>query len=341
MGYGGSERVALSNTHLPHDTKGELLLTGEASILKVGEAYYLYFNNWGGCPGVDCCESSGGCASCCFKGPSDPCVYTNNHSVVVYKTGNFQDYEYRGVALNTSARLPGIVFRPQVIYNKQTQRYIMWYEDRHKGQRGYAVAAAPEPEGPFETIKNSVKMAGKGRDDGSGDFSLLVDDDGLAYHVRDGFVIEQLDANYTGGTGNFGLLNTPKPSEGPTFFKRNDTYYILPGTSCCACKGGSSIYVYTAPSPLGPYTFRGDIGSNPQPFDPHSPSNYVTNAQASAVFEVDGQFVWVGNQWVSSRESGHPRNHDLLYWTVFDFNDDGSIKQVVYNESAILSIPFI
>ena len=75
----------------------------------------------------------------------------------------------------------------------------MWYEDRHDEQEGYAVASSTTPEGPFETIENSVKMHGKGRADGSGDYYLFIDDDGAAYHVRDGFVIELLDDTYTQG----------------------------------------------------------------------------------------------------------------------------------------------
>jgi len=63
------------------------------------------------------------------------------------------------------------------------------------------------------------------------------------------------------------------------FFKRGGLYYILPGPGCCGCRGGASIYVFTA---TGPYTFRGEIGSNltaaAAAFDAHSPYNYVTRA---------------------------------------------------------------
>jgi hypothetical protein len=115
----------------------------------------------------------------------------------------------------------------------------------------------------------------------------------------------------------------PLPAEGPVFFKRKGIYYILGGTTCCACRGGSSVYVFTAPAPLGPWTFRADIGSSPQHYDPHSPTNYVTRAQASDVFQVvgsgragggssgsggdDDQWLWLGNQWVT----GPQRNRDL------------------------------
>ena len=107
----------------------------------------------------------------------------------------------------------------------------------------------------------------------------------------------------------------------PSF--RNGTYYTLVGTACCACPGGSSIYVFTAVSLRGPWAYRGDAGSNrSQPFDPHSRWNYVTRAQASAVFHVPlagggAALVWLGNQWLS----GPTRDADLLYWSVLRFGD--------------------
>ena len=61
--------------------------------------------------------------------------------------------------------------------------------------------------------------------------------------------------------------------------------------------------VYTATAALGPYVYRGDVGSNTtQKHDIHSPYNYVTKSQGSKVFEVpaaDGstQYVFLGNQW--------------------------------------------
>lgn len=350
--------VTLSNVKLPHDDRGELLRTGESSLLAHNGSYWLYVNDWGGCPGIDCCPTSGGCSSCCqTKSPfTDPCVYTNNHTVLVYKTDDFETFQYKGEALPRANRVDGIEFRPCVVYNAATRKFVMWYEDRHSGQEGYAVAVSETPQGPFTTVSNSTKMAGNGRRDGAGDFNILVDDDGAAYHVRDGFVIVKLDDSYTRGTDAVGYLHTPKPSEGPVFFKRQGLYYILPGTGCCGCHGGSSIYVYTATSPLGPYTYRGEIGSNTtngHVFDPHSPYNFVTRAQASSIVAVlpasgsgsggaDGgelQYLWLGNQWVSSQLPGHPRNTDLNYWAVLNFSANGSIAQVQRQDETTLTVP--
>ena len=58
-------------------------------------------------------------------------------------------------------------------------------------------------------------------------------------------------------------FSTPKSSEGPTMFKRGGKYYVTAGTGCCACIGGSSIYVLRADTVDGPYVFLGDVGSIP------------------------------------------------------------------------------
>ena len=334
-----SRTVQLPNTRLPVDRHGDPLITGEASVLLHDGLYYFYFNNWGACQGVDCCNSTEGCASCCFK-DNDPCVYTSNHSVVVYQT-DLVHWELLGTALPPSSRVEGVVFRPCVIFNRASSKFVMWYEDRHPGQKGYAVAISDTPVGPFVTVSNSTALHGQGRSDNSGDFNILVDDDGSAYHVRDGFVIERLTPDYLRGSGDYALVHPPRPSEGPVLFKRLGLYYLLTGSACCACKGGSSIDVHVSRHPLGPYTYSGDIGSTSQEYDPHSPTNFVTRAQGSTIFAVAGNstsLVWVGNQWVSSALPGRPRNHDLLYFANLVFSTDGTIRSLEWQDAASVDV---
>ena len=342
--------TTLSNIALPIDTSGHPLLTGELTLLSMPPTYYLYVNDWGGCPGVDCCPSSSGCASCCFSPPTpqypDACVYTGNHSVVGYSTVDFHSWKAMGVVLSLSDRLPGIEFRPQVVYNNFTRQFVMWYEDRwlnSSSNPGYAIATSDSPGGPFHTVDNSVELKGKGR---VGDYDLFIDEDGTAYHVRTGLVVSKLTKEYLAGTGDVYELSSPNV-EGPAMFKRKGVYYLLVGEGCCACRGGSNIIVYTALHPLGPYTMQGDVGSNTtdgHTYDKHSPWNFVTHAQQSKVLPVtaaDGtvQYLWVGNAWVTAKTAGKERNADLLYWAVLDFTADGNITQLVYHETTQLSIP--
>eukprot|EP00038_Savillea_parva_P009838 m.186169 g.186169 ORF g.186169 m.186169 type:complete len:710 (-) comp16687_c0_seq1:65-2194(-) len=346
-----STTVTLSNVQLPKDQNGDPLITGEADVLYHEGAYYFYFNNWGSCPGVNCCDAAAGCATCCFDHPPHPylpgCGDPNNgsdpyglyHTFQAYKTTDLVTWENLGVALTLENRLPGIAFRPHVIYNAKTNLFLMWYEDRGSHLSGYAVAESSTPGGPFVTKHYNVTMPiPKAR---IGDFDMFVDDDGSAYHVRTGFAIVKLNDNYTGPAEGMSSFSTPKPSEGPVMFKRNGIYYVMSGTGCCACIGGSTIYVQMATDIKGPWTYAGDVGSNPTPFDPHSPNNYVTKAQASAVLLAKGtdgtvSYVWLGNQWNSglALTPPGPRNHDLLYWSVLQFNENGTVKQFEYSQTA-------
>ena len=219
----------------------------------------------------------------------------------------------------------------------------MWYEDRWTSgtNPGYAVATSPTPAGPFETVAESVVLPGKGR---VGDYDTFIDPDtGEGFHVRTGVTIVALAANLSAPAVPSRVMEMPDGSvEGPAMFKRGDTFYLLFGRDCCACRGGSNIQVYTAASALGPYSFRGDVGSNAsQAFDKNSPTNFNTHAQQSKVFTVpapDGslQFVWLGNQWVTSTEPGRPRSHDLLFWAVLEFDDAGMIKEVLWQDTATI-----
>lgn len=338
--------VVLSNLKLPQDTSGRAIITGETDVLSPitpGGDYVVYTNDWGGCRDTDCCESPGGCASCCYVPPTpaypDACVFTKNHSVVAYSTADFREWQYRGIVFSGAK---GIEFRPHVVFNKARNSYVMWFEDRPAAIRssGYSVATSDSPYGPFHTIKSNVAMA-----DVPGDFDLLIDDDGTGWHVQTttndpnatkGFVVTRLNDDFTGPAvpRQAAVFKAPMPAEGPAFFKRGGAYYILGGTTCCACRGGSSIYVFRAPHPLGPWEYLSDIGRTKQPYDPHSPTNYVTRAQASTVFELGGEWLWMGNQWVTS---GY-RNSGLLYWTVLDFQPDGGLAQVEWKPNATINL---
>jgi hypothetical protein len=348
--------VVLSNVDLPVDQNGEKILTGETSILKAGDTYYYYVNDWGGCASVDCCPSADGCASCCYVPPTpaypDSCVFTTNHSVYVYKTKDFQTFENMGIVLNTTNRPKGIEFRPHVV-SPVPGKFVMWFENRPSPiqSSGYTIATSMTPTGPFVTQYEHVDVSGVT----PGDFDVLFDEDSnTCWHVQTttndpemlrGFVVTELDANCIKAKipRNSKKFDAPKPAEGPVFFKRKGQYYILAGTTCCACRGGSSIYVFSSPTPLGPWKFMGDIGQNKtQPaFDKHSPYNYVTRAQASAVFQVEDscsgemQFVWLGNQWTSSLK----RNSDLLYWSILEWDESKNrLKPFIRQSQAILKV---
>ena len=354
-----SRTTTLSNTELPRDQFGNPLVTGEADILvhPTDGHYYFFFNNWGNCSGVNCCsDETVGCRSCCFRVKTITCVEMSNHSVVVYRTQDLARWEYLGEALSAAARPDrAIEYRPHVVWNNQTQLFVMWYNIYAPNERTrfrYAVAVSKTAQGPFGVTSTNVTMHAQGVK--VGDLDIFVDSDGAAFlvHGDTHMAVEKLDPTFTKSSGEVTYFTTPidkynRGSEGPVFFKRGHIYYILPGTGCCGCIGGSNMYVFTSLSPMGPYIYRGDVGSNTTaPFDMHSPWNYPTRAQASAVVQLhgkggdsrEGQVLWMGNQWVTSREPGRPRNHDLLYFWPLEFEPDGNLTQVRYEPNVQVQV---
>ena len=55
------------------------------------------------------------------------------HTVQAYYTSDFTTYTNLGIALPLDARLPGTEFRPHVVYNAKTKKFLMWFEDRGYG----------------------------------------------------------------------------------------------------------------------------------------------------------------------------------------------------------------
>ena len=174
---------------------------------------------------------------------------------------------------------------------------------------------------------------------------LFMDDDGTAYHVRTSFTVVKLTADFLGPEELSSEIEPPHSSEAPVMFRRGDYYYVLVGNDCCYCVGGSNALVMMANSPTGPWVYAGDVGSVPEhKYDTHSPNNFITNAQAQKVFSVPpvagsttaasslaNSFVWLGMQWGSGLKETPPgpRHHDLTYWSVLQFNANGTIKQMV------------
>jgi len=179
------------------------------------------------------------------------------------------------------------------------------------------------------------------------DQDLVVDPaDGVAYLARNGYV-NRLTPDFLGIEPGAApaLVPTPVPGESACMFTRGGRFFMLSGYHCCACKGGSNLWVDVADHPLGPWRYLGDIGRNLSTPSPntsfpcprtHSPFTFSTRSQASAVFEYGDAHIFLGNQWVTATEPGHPRNGDLFFWSVLRFGADGNPLQVEWSDEMVL-----
>ena len=280
--------VSISNVQPRLDVEGKIIDAHDGCLLKFGDRYYLYGTAYG---------------------KTDGFAKTNRYRC--YSSPDLVSWKLEGDLL---PRQPaGVYYRPYVIHNARTGKYVLWYNWYQKFWDGqYGVATSDRPQGPFAIVRQNVPVSRPG----PGDLSLLVDDDGAAYLIYSAIAqehaisIEKLSEDYLGSTKrNSGVL--ARDCEAPALVKRGKTYYALFDYCCCACPQGSGVRVYTAAKPLGPYTLqKGNVNRNVK-------GKTIVRAQQTFVAWIptaDGlMYLWMGDRW-GSHPDGGMMGHDFQYW---------------------------
>jgi len=258
----------------------------------------------------------------------------------------------------------GVYYRPYVVFNARTGKYVLWYNwypTKWNGQAGVAVSDSPV--GPFIIVNENVHLLSPDPGDGS----LFVDDDGGGYYIytaiREGYTVrvERLTADYLGATGQTSRI-LAAGGEAPILFRRNDIYYALLGPRCEACPQGSEVQVFTGASPLGPFTTKPQWNINRLAVStiPHlstpetnglkilvpggtfvlhpstnAPVINATNAPAIPAQETwvariptpgEPVFIWMGDRWGSNLDG--IKGHDFQFWAPLHFSPRGEIQPV-------------
>ncbi len=218
---------------------------------------------------------------------------------------------FRHIDYNSS-----VVERPKVLYNQTTGKYVLWFHaDGPDGEssESYAkamagVAIADRPEGPFRFLKAkrldcSQDYSGSNRGMAR-DMNLFQDDDGTAYIIYASeenatLYISRLNAAYTdldvqegaveGRDFTRNMVNSSR--EAPAMFKYQGKYYLM--TSGCTGWDPNAAIYYTADSPLGPWTAKGNpcVGEE---------KDTTFRTQSTCIFPVDaknGKFLYMGDRW--------------------------------------------
>jgi beta-xylosidase len=271
----------------------------------------------------------------------------------VYSSPNLRDWTYRGNLLKDAPT--GYYYRPYVVFNPRTKKYVLWYNWYQKLWQGNAgVAVSDSPTGPFVVVNRRARLSGKSPGDGT----LFVDDDGTGYYIYTDIAndyavrAERLNADFTDTSGN-GSVFIGFGAEAPLMFRRDKLYYILAGTLCGLCKEGAEVGVLISSSPLGPYKFAGEInhqsghdtmqassdtrlesdaGSNgPSGYwRPHEKTDPFIRAQETWVAKLPStngasMYIWMADGWHSAADG--MRGHDFQYWSSpLQFNADGTIQ---------------
>ena len=327
-----TESVVIDNSAPRLDVDGQIIDAHGGCLQFFNGTYYLYGNKLG----------------------------TNHDDVFlncpfsVYSSPNLRDWTYRGNLLKGAPS--AYYYRPYVIFNPRTKKYVLWYNWYQTLWRGNAgVAVSDSPTGPFTIVTRRARLSGSCPGDGT----LFLDNDGTAYYIytdmdNDYAVrVEKLTPDFT-DTSRQGSYFIGFGSEAPLMFRRNDLYYILLGTLCASCKEGAEVGVETSKAPLGPYKFVGEInhqsghdamqaggdstlvsdgaGTNGQVgyWRPHEKTDPFIRAQETWIAKLpatngESLYIWTADGWYSTPDG--TRGHDFQYWSSpMEFNADGTIQ---------------
>lgn len=226
-------------------------------------------------------------------------------------------------------------YRPHVIYNEKTKKYVLWI-NVYDNRVGFRVFTSDQPIGPFVemqeprlAVNNNAAVAGLN----NGDHDTFVDEDGLAYIAytdwRSGgaIVIEQLDENYTSGTGRFVDRVTPGNTEAPSLLKRDGIYYVLYSDPNCGYCSGTGTSYRNATSPMGPWSEGRSLTLNSCGGQPSFVSMLKTESEVIYLYGSD--------LWNNAAKNEAMANY---YWAPLQFGTDGTILPIVCQDTVNLSI---
>jgi hypothetical protein len=259
--------------------------------------------------------------------------FSHDQYYCCYSSPNLREWTFHGSILGKGFPR-GHYFRPHVIYNAKTNKYVLWflfyerYEHEAPNQCIKGVAVGDSPTGPFDVHQLHVELSRPL----SGDHDLYLDDDEAAYLIysahdfsgpikRANIVVERLNDDFLSSTKESAQIDAENiPCEAPAMFKRNGLYYFMFDKWTDRGPEGSGARVYTAPSTFGPYQYRGNANRDDQ-------GEIIINAQQNTVAPIETrngtEYIWAADRWWSSPVMGH----SFQYWYPLQFDEEGNVKR--------------
>ena len=274
-----------------------------------------------------------------------------------YFTSLYADYTthekeavFRDLDSNGSGNAAGravVLERPKVMYNKSTDKWVLWVHadgpsatsDAQYAKAQAGVAVSDSPFGPFRYV-DSYRLDQIPASDPNNqypsqlgmarDMNLFQDDDA----AQTGYIIYSSEENRTMYVSrlnaSYMYVNVPKTRsvngvdfsrsfqgqarEAPAMFKYDGTYYLI--TSEATGWAPNPARYATAPSPLGPWTQHGNPAIGPN-------ANTTFSSQSTSVIPVDaaaGKFIYMGDRWTPSDLANAPQ-----VWLPMTFDANGGL----------------
>jgi arabinoxylan arabinofuranohydrolase len=216
---------------------------------------------------------------------------------------------------------------------------FFWYVPMSQkgGERAIGVAVADNVTGPYEDAIGEPLIANDEIDP-----HTFIDDDGQAYMYwgnpnlwyaplnEDMISLKEEPSQLNLTIESFGPRrdnDSDRPSayeEGPWVYKRGELYYILYASNCC----DEDIRYSTAPTPRGPWTYRG----------------VVMESQSRAFTNHPGYVEFQGNNYFFYHNGALPRGGG--YWRSvaveqFLYNQDGTIPRMTMTERGVSQLKHV
>jgi len=308
-----SEVVTISNSDPRRSLDGSIMDAHDSKLVLKDGLYHWFAASYG-----ECLEPAGnsGCAGLGIG----KCGFRTDHNVTLFTSPDLVTWTKVAVVFGAAHHLPdqSVLFAPKTVFNRKTNTWVMWfnYIVGSFSNSFYGIATSQSAAGPFTMVVNQVKTLAYSD---NGDENLFVDDDGQGYIIytsikeNHGMSVERLTPDYLGSlgkAGNSGVVGTGV--EAPSMFKRGSLYYIAFGSTCCYCESGSEVSIYTATSPLGPFTKRTSLGQL---------QSQSTDIFAYTAADNSTQFLYIGDHWQSAPD--RVKGHDFTVWAPLNFSEDG------------------
>ena len=337
------ELVTISNPpEARRDANGQLMDIHDGNLQRYNASGRFW---WLGMGYRNCTEVSGllppqQCPGI-YQRSGEGCGFRNDHAVNLYSSADLITWRFEA-NLREATWPQGIYYRPKVVRDPSSGRFILWINFLPPGagktplaeypNATYLVFTAQHPRGPFLSAAAAAQPPVVSVS-GGGDFALFVDDDGTGYVAYDAWgnghtvTVERLAPGLTRAaipTQSSGAVSA-SGFEAPVLFKRRGVYYLIFGKTCCFCKGGAGAHVYTSTaSPLGPWNNTG-VDLNPvvvglkQRALP-TQNNFIFAANATT-------FVFMGDAWGSAPD--RLKSHDAQIWSPLAFDDSVSPPRII------------
>ncbi len=222
-----------------------------------------------------------------------------------------------------------------VLHNRKNNAFVGITYKQYGG--ALMVYTSASPTGPFVPHNEIHDDNGHG----FGDIAVFQDTDGKAYLIYNKYVgaisqrfayVYQLGDSYYNVIES-SLCNTERVMEGFWMFKRGDVYYLL-GSGLVAYDVDDNFYL-TAPTPLGPWTYRGL-------FAPVGGRTF--NSQTFQGLEIAGRkgtaHVFIGHRW-NCTQPNLPNggfSHATSIWLPLVFCADESLREMEWRNEWILDL---